>query len=96
MTRSGRCYNPGELDLREKKKDHPKRTISEGEAEEFRRRMQPKDYSIVSYLEKTPAQISVSILLMSYQSHRQSLMKDLNDMYVAADTRSDKVAGMIH
>ncbi|KAK4721901.1 hypothetical protein R3W88_012134 [Solanum pinnatisectum] len=35
-----------------------------------RRKMQPKDYSIVKHLEKTPAQISVWALLMSSQVHR--------------------------
>ena len=65
MTRSGRCYTPDELTFRGPKKDHAKRPISEAEAEEFWRRMQPKDYSIVKHLEKTPAQISVWALLMS-------------------------------
>ena len=58
MTRSGRCYTPDELALGGQKKDHAKRPISVGEAEEFWRRMQPKDYSIVKHLEKTLAQIS--------------------------------------
>ena len=53
MTRSGRCYTPDELALGGQKKDHAKRPISEAEAEEFWRRMQPKDYSIVKHLEKT-------------------------------------------
>ena len=52
MTRSGRCYTPDELALGGQKKDHAKRPISEAEAEEFWRRMQPKDYSIVKHLEK--------------------------------------------
>ena len=65
MTRSRRCYIPDELALGGKKKDHAKRPISEAEADEFWRRMQPKDYSIVKHLEKTPAQIYVWALLMS-------------------------------
>ena len=65
MTRSGRCYTPDELALGGQKKDHAKRPISEAEAEEFWRRMQPKDYFIVKHLEKTPAQIYVWALLMS-------------------------------
>ena len=35
MTRSGRCYTLKEFALGGKKKDHSKRTIREGEAEEF-------------------------------------------------------------
>ena len=96
ITRSGRCYTPEELDMERQKKDQAKRTISEGEVEEFWRRMQPKDYSIVKHLEKTPAHIFVSNLLMSSQSHRKALMKALNDTYVSAGTRSDNMAAMIH
>ncbi|XP_015068930.1 uncharacterized protein LOC107013563 [Solanum pennellii] len=96
MTRSGRCYTPDELALGGQKKDHAKRPISEAEAEEFWRRMQPKDYSIVKHLEKTPAQISVWALLMSFWSHRQALMKALDDTYVPSGTSSDNVAAMIH
>ncbi|XP_015081465.1 uncharacterized protein LOC107025133 [Solanum pennellii] len=72
MTRSRRSYTPDDLALGGQKKDHAKRPISEGEAEEFWRRMQPNDYSIVKHLEKTPAQIFVWALLMSSQSHRQA------------------------
>ncbi|KAK4722188.1 hypothetical protein R3W88_012421 [Solanum pinnatisectum] len=73
-----------------------KRPISEAEAEEFWRKMQPKDYSIVKHLEKTPAQISVWVLLMSSQMHRQALMKALDDSYVLVDTNSDNLATMIN
>ncbi|XP_069146111.1 uncharacterized protein [Solanum lycopersicum] len=96
MTRSCRCYTPDELALGGQKKDHAKRPISEAEAEELWRRMQPKDYSIVKHLEKTPAQISVWALLMSSWSHRQALMKALDDTYVPSGTSSDNVAAMIH
>ena len=89
MTRSCRCYTPDELALGGQKKDHAKRPISEAEVEEFWRRMQPKDYSIVKHLEKTPAQISVWALLMSSWSHRQALMNALDDTYVPLGTSSD-------
>ena len=52
MTRSEKCYTPEKLSLSDQKKDQAKRPISEGEAKEFRRRMQPKDYSIIKNLEK--------------------------------------------
>ena len=69
MTRSGRCYTPDELTFGGQKKDRAKTPISEGEAEQFRRRMQPKNYFIVKHLEKTLAQIYVWDLLMISQSH---------------------------
>ncbi|XP_069148216.1 uncharacterized protein [Solanum lycopersicum] len=96
MTRSGRCYTPDELALGGQKKDHAKRPISEAEAEEFWRRIQPKDYSIVKHLEKNPAQISVWDLLRSSWSHRKALMKAEDDTYVPSGTSSDNVASMIH
>ena len=96
MTRSGRCYTPEELAQGGQKKDQAKRPISEAEAEEFWRKMQPKDYSIVKHLEKTPAQISVWALLMSSQLHRQALMRALDDTYVPVGTNSDNLAAMIN
>ena len=77
MTLSGRYYTPEELARVGQRKDQAKRPISEGEAEQFWRRMQPKYYSIVKHLEKTPAQIFVWSLLMSSQSQPQALMKAL-------------------
>ncbi|XP_069150709.1 uncharacterized protein [Solanum lycopersicum] len=94
MTRSGRCYTPNELDLRGQEKHQAKRPISKGEAEELWRRKKPKYYSIVKNLEKTLAQISIWALLMSSQSHRQALMKALDDTYVPMATSSDNVAAM--
>ena len=58
--------------------------------------MQPKDYSIVKHLEKTPTHISVWPLLMSSQSHWQALLKDLDDTYVPAGTRRNNMDGIIH
>jgi len=86
----------GRIGPKGQKKDQTKRSISKAEAEEFWRKMQPKDYSIVKHLEKTPAQISVWALLMSSQLHRQALMKALDDTYVPVGTNSDNLAAMIN
>ena len=72
MTRSERCYTLEELALGGHKKDQGKRSISEGEPEEFWKKMLPKDYLIVKHLEKTPAKISIWALLMSSRLHRQA------------------------
>ncbi|KAK4708751.1 hypothetical protein R3W88_029676 [Solanum pinnatisectum] len=96
MTRSSRCYTPEELSQGVQKKEQPKRPISEAEVEEFWRKMQSKDYSIVKHIEKTPAQISVWALLMSSQMHRQALMKALDDTYIPVGTNSDNLAAMIN
>lgn len=92
MTRSGRCYIPEKLI---NKKDSQKRSITEGEAEEFWRRMQPKGYSIVKHLEKMPAQISVLALLLSSQHHRQALSKVLEEAYIPAGMSVENLAAMI-
>lgn len=47
------------LDLGGQKKDQGKWPISEGEAEEFLSKMQPKYYSIVKHLDKILDQTSV-------------------------------------
>ncbi|XP_015167184.1 uncharacterized protein [Solanum tuberosum] len=96
MTRSGRCCTPEELAQGGQKKDQTKRTISKAEAEEFWRKMQPKDYSIVKHLEKKPAQIFVWALLMSSQLHRQFLLTVLDDTYVPVGTNSDNLVAMIN
>lgn len=56
--------------------------------------MQPKDYSIVKHLEKTPTKISVWPLLVRSQLYRQDLMKAPNDTYVTLGTTRDNVATM--
>ncbi|XP_055824288.1 uncharacterized protein LOC129892753 [Solanum dulcamara] len=95
MTHSGRCYTPEELAQIWNKKDQQKRPISEAEAEEFWRKMQPKKYSIVKYLEKVLAQILVWALLMRSQQHRHALMKALDDTYVPVGTDGDNLAAMV-
>lgn len=49
MIRSGRCYTPEELTIGGQNKNQGKSPISKGNVEEFRRKMQPKDYSIVKH-----------------------------------------------
>jgi len=95
MTRSGRCYIPEELTQETRRKENQKRLIIEGEAEEFWRRMQLKEYSIVKHLEKTPAQISVWALLISSEYHRKALLKVLDEAYVPKGTSGENLATMV-
>lgn len=80
MTRSRRYYMLEELTRGGKKKDQSNRPISEIEAKEFWRKMQPKDNSTVKHIQKTLAQIFVWTLLVTSQVHSQSLIKDLDDV----------------
>ena len=58
ITRSGRCYVPVELRKTKNDQIQIKSPVTEGEAEEFLRKMKLSDYSVVEQLRKTPAQIS--------------------------------------
>ena len=49
MTRYGRCYTPEELALGGQKNDQAKRPISEGEADEFWRRMHRKIILLIRF-----------------------------------------------
>lgn len=59
MTHSERCYIPEELSQGGQHKEIQKRPITEGEAEEFWRLMQPKEYFVAEHLKKMPVQIFV-------------------------------------
>lgn len=75
-------------------KKNKKRPITEGEAKGFWRK-KFKEYCIAKYLEKTPAQISVWDLLMSFEYHRNTLLKLLDEEYVPKGTSDEKLATMV-
>nr|XP_016443204.1 PREDICTED: uncharacterized protein LOC107768594 [Nicotiana tabacum] len=85
LTRSGRCFAPKESGKSKPLKDNPilvKKPVTEEEAEEFLRKMNLQDYSIVEQLRKTPAQISLLSLLIHSDEHHWALMKILNEAHV--------------
>ncbi|XP_070009037.1 uncharacterized protein [Nicotiana sylvestris] len=61
----------------------------EAEVEEFWRNMQCTRYSVIDQLKKMSAQIFLMSLLMSSDSHRNALVKVLNEAYVPAETTSE-------
>ncbi|XP_070004823.1 uncharacterized protein [Nicotiana sylvestris] len=96
MTRSGRCYVPKEASRGTSSKDNnQKKSVTEAGVEEFWRKMQCSGYSIVDQLKKTPAQISLMSLLMSFDSHRNALVKVLNEAYVLVETTSEHLETMV-
>ena len=74
IARSGRCYVP--MELRKTKNDQIqiKIPVTEGEAEEFLRKMKLSDYSAVEQLRKTLAQISLLSLLIHSDERRKAVM----------------------
>ncbi|XP_075099260.1 uncharacterized protein LOC142176092 [Nicotiana tabacum] len=96
MTRSDRCHVPEEQSQGTSSKDNnQKKSVTKAEAEEFWRKMQCSGYSVVDQLKKTPAQISLMSLLMSSDSHRNALVKVLNEAYVPAETTSEHLETMV-
>ncbi|XP_049388317.1 uncharacterized protein LOC125852640 [Solanum stenotomum] len=96
MTRSGRCYTPEEV-VREgpNKENNQKRVVTEAKVENFWRKMPTKEYSVVEQLKKTPAQISLMALLMNSVTHRNALVKVLNEAYVPVETTSENFSAMV-
>ncbi|XP_055812085.1 uncharacterized protein LOC129882003 [Solanum dulcamara] len=96
MTRSGRCYAPeGVARVGPNKEVNPNRVVTEAEIEDFWRKMTTKEYSVVEHLRKTPAQISLMSLLMSFETHRSALVKVLNEAYVPAEITSENLSAMV-
>ena len=98
ITRSGRCYVP--MELRKTKNDQIqiKSPVTEGEADEFLRKMKLSDYSVVEQLRETLAQISLLSLLIHSDEHRKALMKILNETHVPSKvtvSQLEKIAGRI-
>ncbi|XP_016722124.2 uncharacterized protein [Gossypium hirsutum] len=59
--------------------------VNEEEANEFLKFLKHSEYSVVEQLRKQPARISVLALLLSSEVNRSTLMKVLNETYVAND-----------
>ena len=57
--------------------------------------MQPKEYSIVNHLEKTPAQISVWALLMSSEYHKKSTLNELDEAHVPTGKKGKNLVIMV-
>ena len=85
ITRSGRCYVPMELTKTKNDQIQIKSPVTEGEAEEFLRKMKLLDYSMVEQLRKTPAQISLLSLLIHSDEHRKAVIKTLNEADVPSE-----------
>ncbi|XP_057976008.1 uncharacterized protein LOC131163438 [Malania oleifera] len=67
-----------------------KSPISNGEAEEFLKIIKHSEYNIVDQLKKMPAHISVLSLLLNSETHREALLKVLNQAYIPQDISVDK------
>ncbi|XP_017613956.1 uncharacterized protein LOC108459104 [Gossypium arboreum] len=69
--------------------------VMENEVQEFLKFLKHSEYSAVEQLHKQPARISILTLLLSSETHRDTLMKVLNETYVADDISINKLDRLI-
>ncbi|KAK8978449.1 hypothetical protein V6N11_008760 [Hibiscus sabdariffa] len=115
FTRSGRCYVPKEGESNKVKgkalKIEPEKRetvaleppinepVKEEEVREFLKFLKHSKYNVVEQLHKLPVRISVLALLLSSESHRNALLKVLNETFVPKDisvNKLDKLANNIN
>ncbi|RDY01971.1 hypothetical protein CR513_14635, partial [Mucuna pruriens] len=77
-------------------KEAPKKAVTEEEAQAFLKVIQYSEYEMLDQLHKTPARISLLSLLINSKSHRELLLKTLNDAHVPQDITPTKFGGIIN
>ncbi|XP_016675406.1 uncharacterized protein [Gossypium hirsutum] len=70
--------------------------VTENEAREFLKFLKHSEYSVIEQLRKKLARISVLALLLSSETHRNALMKVLNETYVANDISVNKLDHLVN
>ncbi|XP_040940055.1 uncharacterized protein [Gossypium hirsutum] len=81
----------------EKESEAPiKEPVKEEVAKEFIKFRKHSEYSMVEQLRKQPARISVLALLLSFEVHRDALMKVLNETYVTHDISINKLDQLVN
>ena len=103
MTRSGRCYTPEELERRRGtlvgedivEGTHRKEPVTDAEVAEFKKVVKRSEFNIVEQLNRTPAQISLLSLQLSSESHRDAILKVLNEAHVPQDTPVERVETLV-
>ena len=63
----------------------PRKYFTNQEADEFLKIIKRSDYRVVDQLHQTPAKISILLLLINLDEHRDSLMKVLSSTHVAEE-----------
>ncbi|RDY07281.1 hypothetical protein CR513_08622, partial [Mucuna pruriens] len=101
ITKSGRIYT---LDALRKKGlsigardaiiEATKAPVWAKEVEEFLKTIQHSEYKLLDQMNKTPAQISLLSLFLNSESHRNLLLRVLNEAHVAQDITVERFSGM--
>ncbi|KAA3452473.1 RNA-directed DNA polymerase (Reverse transcriptase), Ribonuclease H-like protein [Gossypium australe] len=96
IPREGNLSSTSKRDQEATKQESPiNEPVKEEEAKDFLKFLKHSEYSVVEQLHKQLARISVLDLLLSSEAHRSSLMKVLNETYVANDISVNKLDRLI-
>ncbi|RDX90445.1 hypothetical protein CR513_27685, partial [Mucuna pruriens] len=74
----------------------PRRIVTKGEATEFLKLIRHSEYEMLDQLDKTPARVSLLLLLFNSEGYHNFLLKALNDAHVAQDIMLEKFGGIIN
>ncbi|XP_070017354.1 uncharacterized protein [Nicotiana sylvestris] len=94
MIRTDRAYTPEHLGGTSEEAA-PKQPIIETGPDDLWKRVQAREYFVVDHLNKTPAQISILLLLQNSETHRNALIKVLNEAHVPNNITSGEIANMV-
>ncbi|KAK9997914.1 hypothetical protein SO802_017517 [Lithocarpus litseifolius] len=100
LTRSGCYYTLEELEKRRKEiskgtTEPIRNRVTTKEAEEFLKVIRNSEYSVIQQLNKSPAQISILALLLSFKVHRNALIKVLKETHIPTSAIESAFEGMV-
>ena len=75
--------------------DEVNKPVSDEKASEFLKLMKLSEYNMVDQLKKTPSMISLLLLVLSSEMHRNALQKVLNKVYVPQDITHDSIEYLV-
>ena len=81
--------------LKKKGKESLNEPVTEAEANEFFKFIRHSEYSIVEQLHKLPAKISLLALMLSFEPHREAMLKVLKQAYIPHNALIDKIDRLV-
>ena len=80
---------------KKKEKELINEPITEMEADEFLKFIKHSEYSIVEQLHKLSAKISLLVLMLNFEPHKEAVLKILKQAYVPHNTSVDKIEYLV-
>ena len=69
--------------------------VTTEEAEESLKTIRRANYSVIQQLNKSPSQISILAMLLSFEVHREALLNVLKEMHVPTDITDSSFEGVV-